>query len=898
MNATPRARSWPLVALLLATLVGGGIALRTFVARHPPGLGRTNVTSAASDRAPAVPRFPDPAAIDADAPIAPPPSRSTDELPFVRGVVVDPERRPIANAWILTRRGGEDGPKLELEPLRQEELETQVVVRCEAAGRFELRDLPPRTISLAAVAPGRVPAEWRDIAADRAANQDVVLVLEDGRALAGRVVDSDGRPIAQARVEWTGPAWRRRFELAGHLPGEPLVEMTPASEHFSTTTDSDGRFHFDGLPLDHGEWNVTAAGYAEGSFDEAERPEVGRANGTSDARTFTLTLRRAAALFHVVAAESGAPLDDARVVILESRDGGAPKPVAALPFALADHDEIPARWRVRSRLSLPQRFTGSPRQLTAWIVAPGRRSASIDFALDPTEEPPDHVVELAAGADDPCLSGRITGADQARVELRIAAGSVCPIDMARRSALLATATNPEREFTLNGLPPMPVVLDAIAEGCAPIRLELELPVRRLLLEFAAESRLAGTVRGGDGRPVAGRAVALQLADYQRAWHAVTNVDGRFEFFGLSSGRYGVGALPDAEPWQEGGTLGTAPTEAWIAFRPEEQIELASGGRREIDLLDPHCAALRIHVVDEHGAALPDVDVQIVRRVEEGWSLRVPKGTTLGDPRGATGPGGEACVLEVVPGRVAVHAGIGAIRARAFAEVRPIDGATITLTLPVRAPRVRLAGRVVELGTERPIAGARIDAFHGDAPGDSGLHLGSTVTDEQGRFELAELAPGPVLLLAQGPRTKRADRPGWLDSQLHLVLHHDPETAPVVEPLVVPLARQRPPAESTITVKLRLLDADSGSPLHPAIAKFTTRSGNVVVTLGATETDAQGRIELSLPRVEHLFVEALAPHTEFELLANHLPPTELALAAGANGRHVDTTLRIQRSADGK
>ena len=150
----------------------------------------------------------------------------------------------------------------------QEELEHQVVVRCDAAGRFELAELPPRTVALAAVARGRVAAEWRDIAADAAANQAVVLVLEEGRALAGRVVDSEGRPVERARVDWCATAARWSFELAAHLPGEPLMAITAVAERLTTTSGADGRFRFEGLPPAKGECVVTAFEAAKSSVGQ------------------------------------------------------------------------------------------------------------------------------------------------------------------------------------------------------------------------------------------------------------------------------------------------------------------------------------------------------------------------------------------------------------------------------------------------------------------------------------------------------------------------------------------------------------------------------------------------------------------------------------------------------
>lgn len=52
---------------------------------------------------------------------------------------------------------------------------------------------------------------------------------------------------------------------------------------------------------------------------------------------------------------------------------------------------------------------------------------------------------------------------------------------------------------------------------------------------------------------------------------------------------------------------------------------------------------------------------------------------------------------------------------------------------MRWKRFRVEGQIVEAGTERPLAGLRVQAFDKDLLSDD--FLGETVTDDEGRFEI-------------------------------------------------------------------------------------------------------------------------------------------------------------------
>jgi catechol 1,2-dioxygenase len=116
------------------------------------------------------------------------------------------------------------------------------------------------------------------------------------------------------------------------------------------------------------------------------------------------------------------------------------------------------------------------------------------------------------------------------------------------------------------------------------------------------------------------------------------------------------------------------------------------------------------------------------------------------------------------------------------------------TLPMRpdepGDRVVLRGQVRRSLDDRPIAGATLDMWQAGADGFySGFHpdtpegnlRGKVVCDEQGRFEVETVLPGPYTIPLEGPCGELCRAAGWSPwrpAHLHLIvggLGHDPIT---------------------------------------------------------------------------------------------------------------------------
>src|SRR5690606_18492259 len=131
------------------------------------------------------------------------------------------------------------------EPLRA------VVTHTDATGRFHCAGLPPGWHRLTASLPGYATLALGELhlEAEGAAQRELLLRLERGFELHGRVVEADGRPVAGAQVQL------RKDEV------DQLGETGVSSwRHFGQTrSDADGRFLFADLPaVDGGHYTLEA----------------------------------------------------------------------------------------------------------------------------------------------------------------------------------------------------------------------------------------------------------------------------------------------------------------------------------------------------------------------------------------------------------------------------------------------------------------------------------------------------------------------------------------------------------------------------------------------------------------------------------------------------------------
>jgi protocatechuate 3,4-dioxygenase beta subunit len=181
----------------------------------------------------------------------------------IRARVVDPDKKPLAAAWTLRfalPKGGIDNPMMAMQGDFDMLGEHTREGKTDDAGRLEIRGLAPRAYDLEVVAAG-FPALALQVAVGEDGEDLGELVVEKGLAIAGRVVDADGRPLEKVRVSAPPPAGSDGAVRA--FGGAPR-DLAKA------VSDADGKFSLS--PLAAGSYSVHAErdGFAKAVLEKVE----------------------------------------------------------------------------------------------------------------------------------------------------------------------------------------------------------------------------------------------------------------------------------------------------------------------------------------------------------------------------------------------------------------------------------------------------------------------------------------------------------------------------------------------------------------------------------------------------------------------------------------------------
>lgn len=376
--------------------------------------------------------------------------------------------------------------------------------------------------------------------------------------------DDEAPATSRLRVVVTGP------------DGTPVAATVQAGESPTLATDAAGAVELD-LP---GGW-VTVDVEAPG-FLRDRVPGV--AIVSTETRTLTIPMRRAAAL---------------RGVVLDER--GAPREGAVAFVRVASGERMQVRSDAAGRFALLDALAPGPARLLFSSAEPTPQAAAVDVAVPP--EGLDVVVTLAPC---PTLAGRVVGpVERASLVCRDAPhtqGEVHVDGEGRLTSPAALALGPwVYELWLQG----PSGLVTIA----PV--DLAVAAAERVFDAGGASALEGVVRDEDGAPLALAPLALFVdAGARRARSTTQRSDarGRFAFEGLPAGRAVVYAHPDAR----GGFA---------------VLDL-TGPRAQVDLRAPRRALITARVRDADGA--PVVDLPLLAVPDEPLLGRLPL-----DDRGET-----------------------------------------------------------------------------------------------------------------------------------------------------------------------------------------------------------------------------------------------------------------------
>ncbi|MCH9687146.1 MAG: carboxypeptidase regulatory-like domain-containing protein, partial [Deltaproteobacteria bacterium] len=248
--------------------------------------------------------------------------------------------------------------------------------------------------------------------------------------------------------------------------------------------------------------------------------------------------------------------------------------------------------------------------------------------------------------------------------------------------------------------------------------ERTIAMGRLIIAVAADTpaatgEIAGAVFDPDGEPVEGARVLADAESMVPGAEAVTDADGAFVLFDLVPGPHRIEARapPLAPVWAEGVPTGSDAV----------KLHLAAGG------------GVRGTLVSSDGLAVPGATVVALRHL--GPMRRTQQAlVTVFDAAGEFSLGG------LQPG---VYDIVGGAADHALARVGGVEvGAGIVEVSLVLPDGGSIAGRVVDAGSGKAVAQARVEVERGIAAGSSITPArSSALTDVDGAFVVRGVEPG-------------------------------------------------------------------------------------------------------------------------------------------------------------
>ncbi len=757
-------------------------------------------------------------------------------LPFASGIVVDEQGAGIAGAHVVVRPIERFGGNFPPDAGVIDPAVAPRVATTDAEGRFRADARPEEMWSLVAFAAGREIAEVPGLTDDPARNQDLRVVLREFPGLAGRVEDTDGRPIAGATV--------RLFRL--HEDQRSGISV-------SADSDANGRYAFECVP---GECEVSVV--TEWGYESLHSQPV---SGTP--QDFTLT--RSTLIVDVLDAATNAPLPEARGVVVRGADRALVAPLEQ-PWLRYGGSAPPMVGRL-----LVWAWKPPPDDLpvVVHVRAPGHLSRAVAAVLPARGEPPHLVVSLEPGEEAPAISGRVRNAREGTVSVGLLVPER-PIDPDSRITAVATAAiADDGTFAVSGLPPgrYRVVVDVPSHALAG--LDVEVPGSALEVDVEPAAVLEVRVEDSSGAAVAGEWVHVQSRGLHWFANERTDEQGRVVFDRVLSGalRISPGIRQDWHLWTDDfATLGL----------PGLDLTVGPGERVVGTLRKPGRVPLELSVVDETGSPCA---AEIAVAVRGGFAAfqREDRQRVEATPL-RTDEHGQA-TLDLFPGRYRLTLSGQGFRRTERIEV--VEGMPpLVVTIP-RGPR-RLQGRVVERRTTAPVAGRAVQVSRGGSP----QPVASAVTDRNGGFVVEGLPEGDltlVVLAGSTPDGARDRDSPWPTVTVDLPAARAAESSLWI---VVPRTRGENAEPSDVEVRVRVAWSDDATPLRDATVFLRGLLEGGRFSAGGARTDEHGIAVFRTVAAEGYRAEASVDSPSGERIA--------ASAESGPGQHpVEIEVRLER-----
>jgi RNA polymerase sigma-70 factor (ECF subfamily) len=567
-----------------------------------------------------------PPAVDPDAASAPletDATRRSEEppLPFATGVVVDEHGTPIQGARVVASFedlivDAQVASKMKLQlgasfvnnasALDFALIDRHTLARSDRDGRFAVSIAPDHLAGLHLVAPDRAPASRFEVSSLAAENQDWRVTLERGCVARGRIHDREGRPVLGA---WVGASDYDPKPVASVPSPHPVAPTCtgprPGVLAVQSCVDAEARFELQ-LPRRSCRIWAVAPGYVDALVDF--EPEAGECD---------ITLWRTRALLDVVDARTHAPVPAVHALVLriDRPEYGSFILPTQLLGSIAPNS--------RNTIPTPPARLIVPSSAELFLFADGYRSKTYELAFGPGDEPPHETIALEPGVEPVTIAGIVRGARNARVELRWIPMRPEPGETGQRIAQFAQQLNPdyvdrheppltttdvdrEGRFAFRGLPAGTWCIDVAAAGRAPRRRIVTAPVTDFAVDLVASAQLEVLVVDAAGAPCAGATVHVQAERDARAWSQSTGRDGVATFPNLPDAEFHLVAARELHDLRGDGVVLLERS----AFSSRDDVTLAAGERRRVQLALVEPIPVTLHVHDVNGRSIEGANILV------------------------------------------------------------------------------------------------------------------------------------------------------------------------------------------------------------------------------------------------------------------------------------------------
>jgi hypothetical protein len=293
------------------------------------------------------------------------------------------------------------------------------------------------------------------------------------------------------------------------------------------------------------------------------------------------------------------------------------------------------------------------------------------------------------------------------------------------------------------------------------------------------------------------------------------------------------------------------------FLPGSECQLSVGELTTFTIPVPEARTITVHVVDEHDAPIPGASFHV--EATDGGSAyyqddrfhdRIETLRKVGLVTDADG----IVHTELFPSRYRGFVVADALRPEFEFEVAVAGTSEFTVRLPIYGERATIHGRVLELGTDAPLASCRVAWFHlADA---AGIRIqDSTFTDSEGRYEIEGVPLGNTGICAYGREDSKGLPVSHDSTSREIVLR---EHAPLELDFRLARIHEQDGVTAPIAAEFTVLDDADGLPVNGADLWVIGDIDGSKAWLGNGESTEGGTVSMRLARVEKYRITVLRP----------------------------------------